>query len=115
MLFGPLGPITSPLNTISGGAYAGPPGSGLITILSNFVRFAIVMAGVYAFINLVLAGYGFLSAGGDTKAISKAWEKIWQTLLGLMIVAGSFVLAAIFSFLVFGNSQVILNPPVYGP
>jgi hypothetical protein len=36
-------------------------------------------------------------------------------LLGLLFVAGSLVLAAIFGQLVFGDPRVILQPTIYGP
>lgn len=88
---------------------------GLVTFLSNIVKFAIIIAGLYAFLNLILAGYGFMSADGDPKAVEKAWAKIWQSLVGLLIIAGSFVLAAIFGWLLFGDPSAILIPKIYGP
>jgi hypothetical protein len=62
-----------------------------------------------------MAGYQFLSAGGEPKNISKAWEKIWQSLLGLLIVASSLLLAMIAGQLIFGNSQAIVRPRIYTP
>lgn len=88
---------------------------GLVQFLNNIVKFLIVVAGLYALLNLILAGYSFMSAGGDPKAIEKAWAKIWQSLVGLLIIAGSFVLAAIFGWLIFGDATAILRPKVYGP
>lgn len=100
-----------------------PPGAlakygaeiGLVTFLNNIIKLLIVVAGLYALLNFILAGYGFMSAGGDPKNIQNAWAKIWQTLVGLLIVAGSLVLAAIFGWLIFGDATAILNPKVYGP
>jgi|SRR3990170_2878693 len=114
-LFQFLGNVNNPFTRLSPGKYTGTAGEGLITLLNNMVRLAIVAAGIYAFFNLILAGYAFLSAGGDPKNITKAWEKIWQTLLGLMIVAGSFVLAAIFGWVIFHDATALLSPKVYGP
>ena len=86
---------------------------GLIPFLSNIVKFIIVIGGLYAFFNIIMAGYGFLSAGDDPKKMAAAWAKIWQSLLGLLIVAGAFVITAIVSYLVFGNTTAILNPQIY--
>lgn len=88
---------------------------GLIVFLTNILRLVFVLAGLYAFLNIVLAGIGFISAGGDSKAVSSAWAKIWQSLLGLLIIAASFVLAAIFGQLLLGSWDAILNPKLYGP
>lgn len=105
----PFGPITPPVNLP--GADVGP-GVVIGNIIERMVQLLIVGAGIYALINLVLAGYDFMSAGDDTKKIAGAWAKIWQTILGLAISAGAFVLAQIFSNLIFGQGFNILNPTI---
>jgi hypothetical protein len=86
------------------------PGQVIGNIIERIIQVMIVGAGIYALINFVLAGYSFLSAGDDAKKVAGAWAKIWQTVLGLFIAAGSFVLAQIFSQLIFGQGFNILNP-----
>lgn len=81
-------------------------------LLDLLIRTLIVGAGIYALINLVLAGYAFISAGDDPKKVAGAWAKIWQTLLGLAVAAGSFVLAAIFGKLVFNDYMFLLKPKI---
>lgn len=88
---------------------------GLVPFLNNIVRLLIVIGGIWAFINLILAGYAFLGAGDDPKKITAAWAKIWQSMLGLFFILGSFVLAAIFGYLLFGHPGAILRPKIYGP
>ncbi len=70
----------------------------------------IVAGGIYAVFNFILAGYGFLSAGDDPKKIQGAWAKIWQTAIGVMFIAGSFLLAAIFGRIIFGDATSLLQP-----
>lgn len=79
-------------------------------LISTGVKILIVFAGLYAFFNLILAGYSFISAGDDPKKVAGSWAKIWQTLLGLIVAAGAFVLADIFSQLIFGENYNILKP-----
>lgn len=88
---------------------------GLIPFANALLKLLIVLAGLYAFFNLIIAGYQFMSAGSDAKKVGEAWSKIWQSLIGLLIVAGSFVLAGIFGWLLFGDPMAILNPSIYGP
>ena len=88
---------------------------GITVFLTNILRLVFVAAGIFAFVNLILAGFQFMSAGGDPKAVEKAFGKIWQSLLGLVIVVGSFALAALFGYILFGNAGFILNPQIYGP
>ena len=88
------------------------PGAGLGALLNTFLKVMIVGAGIYALFNLIFAGYAFMSAGDDAKKVGGAWAKIWQSLLGLTIAAGAFVLAAIFGQLIFGDWEFILKPSV---
>lgn len=88
---------------------------GLVTLLSNLLQLVFIGAGIYAFINLIIAGFQFMTAGGDSKAIDKAWGKIWQSLVGLIIVVGSFAMAALMGYILFGKADYILRPQIYGP
>lgn len=90
-------------------------GSGLIILLNNLLRFTIVLAGLYTFWNILSAGYMFMSAGGEAKNITKAWDKIWQSLIGLLIVAGSFILAAVFGYILYGDPTMLLQPRIFTP
>ncbi len=92
----------------------GNPG-GFVLFLSNVLRLFFVVAGIYAFFRLIIAGYGFMTAGGDAKKIGEAWTSIWQSLLGLAIIVGSFALASLFGQLIFGDPGFILSPKVFGP
>jgi len=88
---------------------------GMLVFFNNVLRLLVVVGGLWAFLNLILAGYGFLGAGDDPKKMEAAWGKIWQSLIGLVFIVGSFVLAAIFGYVIFGNASAILSPAVYGP
>ena len=103
--------IPVPITTIYG-TEAGPAFGKLIQF---GLRALIVGAGIYALFNLVLAGYSFMSAGDDSKKVSGAWSQISQTLIGLAFAAGSFVLAAIFGQLLFGNPLFLLQPSIPTP
>lgn len=91
------------------------PLTGITLFLTNILRLVFVGAGIYAFLNLVIAGFQYMSAGGDTKLLAAAWARIWQSLMGLVIIVGSFALAALFGYLIFGDPGFILNPKIYGP
>ena len=105
----PFGSIIPPssVNTASAGGSIGK-------LIQTAIYVLIVGAGIYALFNFILAGYAFLSAGDDPKKVAGAWAKIWQTALGLLVVAGSFVLAAIFGQLIFKDPTFILKPTIPG-
>lgn len=91
------------------------PGRGFGQLINIFVNLLIVIAGLYALFNFILAGYGFLSAGGDSKKVADASAKIWQSVIGLTVAAGAFVLAAIFGWLIFRDASALLNPVIPTP
>ena len=110
-----FGTVQNPLQTAEGGGYPGLLEGGLVLLFSNILRLVFVAAGIYAFLNFIVAGFQYIQAGGDTKALTAAWDRIWQSLLGLVIIVGSFALAALFGYLIFGDASYILNPKIYGP
>ncbi|HSX48983.1 MAG TPA: hypothetical protein VLE44_01875 [Candidatus Saccharimonadales bacterium] len=87
-------------------------GGAIGAFLNLLIKLLLVGGGIYALFNLVLAGYSFLSAGDDPKKVEAAWAKIYQTAMGLLFMAGAFVLAAIFGQLIFGDWTFILNPQI---
>jgi len=89
--------------------------AGMITLFNNILRLLVIGGGVFALLNFILAGYQFLSASGDPKLINLAWAKIWQSMVGLLIIVASFALAALIGYLLFGNPRAILEPKIYGP
>lgn len=94
----------------------GPEAGPAIGKLIQFgLRALVIGAGVYALFNLVLAGYSFMSAGEDSKKVSAAWAQIYQTIIGLAFAAGSFVIAAIIGFLIFGDSSFLFKPTLQMP
>ena len=108
-----IGKVAPPPGVSSYGADGNP--SGLITLLNNVLRLMIIVAGIFALINFILAGYSFMSAAGDPKKIELAWAKIWQSIVGLLIIVGSFALAALVGWLIFKDPGAILKPVIYGP
>jgi hypothetical protein len=84
------------------------------TFLTILMRTLIVAAGVYAVFSFIIAGYTFMSAGGDSKKVEAAWARIWQTILGLAFAAGAFVLAGLIGLLLFRDVTALLQFRVFG-
>lgn len=106
-MLGLFGTISNPTNYTNGSQ-----GQGLFDFLGNLFKLIGVLAGIYLIIQLILAGFQYLSANGDAKKTEAAWAQIWQSLLGLVIISGAFILAGLISRLTGIN---ILTPTIYGP
>ncbi len=77
-----------------------PGGQGLFSFISIIFTLASIIAGIYLIIQLILAGYMYMSANGDPKKVEVAGAKIWQSILGLVIVVGALTLASVVARLV---------------
>jgi hypothetical protein len=108
-----VGEIKSQVKNPYGAVNEGGKGFGLL--LANGIRMVFVAAGIFALFNIVIAGFQYMTAGGDSKAMTEAWSRIWLTLVGLILMVGAFVLAAIFGFLLFGDATFMLQPRIYTP
>lgn len=84
--------------------------TGVITLMNSVLKLAFIVGGIWALLNFIIAGYGFMSAGGESKEITKAWDRIWQSFMGLLFIVGSFLLAAIAGIILFKDPTAILQP-----
>lgn len=89
--------------------------TGMLGLASNLIKIFMIVAGLFSFINLILAGFSYISAGDKPEEIKKAGERIYMSMIGLVLIVGSFVLAAIIGYLLYGDSTAILQPKLYGP
>ena len=109
-----FGSIADPWATLNPGAYPDSP-TALVTLLNNVLKTISALAGVYVLVNFILAGYDFFGASGNPEKIALAWAKIWQSVLGLVIVLGAFIIAGVFGYVIYGNPTAIISPTIYGP
>ena len=108
-----FGTIEPPINNKVGGY--DPSLSGFSVFLKNIIFLIFILAGLYALFNFIFAGFEFINAGGDSGKITQAWNKIWQSLLGLVIMIAAFAVAAIAGQILFGQWDFILRPTIPTP
>ncbi len=89
--------------------------SGLPAFISNIVRVIFVAAGLFAFFNLIFAGFTYITAAGDKQKIEKALVSINMSLTGLVIIVAASIVTGIVSFILFGSPTAILAPNIVGP
>jgi hypothetical protein len=107
-IFGIFGTVANPL----AGKYDSTSGEGLFAFISNIFKLIGTLAGIYMVFQIIMAGYGYISANGDPKKTEAAWAKIWQSVVGLVIIASAFIIAGLVERFTGIN---ILNPVIYGP
>ena len=114
--FSVFGNIQNPLGTAFGsaGGYSSVQG-GLGLLITNLIKLTTIGAGIWFLVNLLTAGIMYIGSNGEAEKITIAWGKIWQSLIGLLIIVSALTLTAIISKVFFGDYSTILNPVIYGP
>jgi len=90
-------------------------GAGLTGFLSNAIILLTIVGGLWALFNIVTGGFALITSDGDTKEMSKLGEKLTMTVVGLILMVGAPLIAALIGFFVFGNATILLNPVIPGP
>jgi len=93
----------------------GDVGSGLPTFITNIVTVIFAAAGIFAFFNLMIAGFSYVTSAGDAKKIEAATASINMSLIGLVVMVAAAAVTGIVSYLLFGSATAILAPNITGP
>ncbi len=109
-----FGKVDNPLPAVSSNGYKDVT-TGLPALISNLIGLLITIGGIAVLINGLIAGLDFITASGDPKRIENAWRKIYISLVGLIIIAASFLITAIAGKLLFGSYTALLTPKIFGP
>jgi len=110
-----FGTIDNPLQAINKGGGYGSVGTGLPLFLSNLLKIIFAGAGLFAFFNLIIGGFNYMTANGDKQKIEKALYSINMSIVGLIIMVAAGVITGIVSYLLFGDASAILQPTILGP
>jgi mannose/fructose/N-acetylgalactosamine-specific phosphotransferase system component IID len=85
----------------------------LTGILSGVIGFLTVVAVIYFIIQIILAGYGWITAGEDSGKLKEAQQKVTNSVLGLFIALIAIVLVNLAGYLLGGidflNLPQIIN------
>lgn len=85
-----------------------PTGTGvtetgnLFSFISNIVRWSLGIIGIVLFLIILVAGFNYATAGGDSKKTQDAISSITSAVIGLFIVGFAFVLSNTVLSFIFG-------------
>lgn len=81
--------------------FATPP--SLTDLLSFFVKFFFVVAGLIALLYLLLGAFAWITSGGEKEAVKKAQDKIQAAVIGLVLIVGVLAIVATLERYVFSG------------
>lgn len=103
---GGLGPFAELLCNISS-ADTLEVGNILNRMVSGIVGFLTLIACIWFFIQIILAGFNWIGAGGDKGKTEAAMQKITNALIGLLLVVGAWAVVGVVGTII---GIDILNP-----
>ena len=87
-------------------------GIGVVLFISNMISFIIILGGLWALINIILAAFLYLTGGGKAETHSKVSSKFTMSVIGLLLMIVSYTVAALIGFLFYDNAGYILTPVI---
>lgn len=82
---------------ISGKDFAGNAGlssGNLITTIQSIIRIALGFLGVVAVVIILMGGFMWMTAGGNDEKLKKAKARIYQGIIGLVIILSAYAIAS---------------------
>jgi hypothetical protein len=109
-----FGPIEAPAGVAELNKQAGVNSNniGLLIFVSNMIKLASVVAGVWVLFNFISAGFTYITSAGDSNAYAKIGEKLALSATGLVLIVAAYTIAGIIGLIIFGNPTYILNPQI---
>ena len=78
--------------------------------ITGIITTIVVVAGLFSFWQLLMGGLGYITGGGDKGKIQEAQNKIFMAITGMVIIAGSFLIAGLVGQILFGRFDALFNP-----
>lgn len=75
------------------GRQSGVGGGDLTVIVGNIINIVLGFLGIVLLFYLLLAGWTWMSAGGDSKKVDEAKVMIRNAIVGLVIIVASYAIA----------------------
>lgn len=89
--------LLAQINIPSNNDYFNDPSTLPSRLANKLLMYGIVVAGLFFFVRLLLAGFSLLSSFGDPGKIQTAQQQLLNAFIGLVLVVSTFFIAEILS------------------
>jgi hypothetical protein len=110
-VFGRIEPPAPVQNTYGA---LGDGNAGLTGFISDIIIFITIVGGLWFLVNVVIGGLKLITSEGDSKKLSEFGTRLSMMVVGLILMVGAPLIAAIIGFMVFGDATALLNPTIVG-
>lgn len=85
------------------------PNTGIESFINRGFRLVFVVFGLYALLNFVMAAFNFINSQGDAKNLEKAKKLFTNSIVGLGLIAVTFIVAGVIGAVFYGDWDALLN------
>lgn len=82
------------LNSVAGANYDINTVQTPMTILGTLISIGLGLLGVIFVVLVIVAGYKWMMAGGDSKKIDESKDSLWRAVIGLIITVSAYAIKA---------------------
>lgn len=104
-----IGRVNVPLGISFYSLYSGSS-IGILSFFNTLLIIFFSICVVWFLINLVLTGAKIVSNPGDAKAMEELKEAITYPIIGMVVLAASFLISTLIGIFFFGDANFITNP-----
>jgi len=113
----PIGTIDKPevIKAFDAKGNVGEDQIGILNFMSTMITYITVLAGIWTFVNLMIAVYTYITSSGNSQTHIKVRDRLTMSILGMILIVTVYAVAGILGTVFFGNSLYLLNPTITGP
>lgn len=82
------------LEIVAGATGLGGAGKDLRTVIGNVIKVALSFLGVVAIVIILIGGFKYMTAGGDTEKVKGAQNYIMYGIIGLAIILAAYAISS---------------------
>lgn len=86
--------------------------SPLVFFASKMIYLVSIVAGLWIFFNVIIAGYTYITGQGNSSANEKVKNILTQSFIGLLVIVLAYSIGGILGLVFFGDAGFILNPSI---
>lgn len=109
-----IGPVLAPpgVDKVISNSGAGRDDIAILFFISNLVVLLTVIAGLWSTINVILAGYTYITNNGKADSHEKVKNQIMMSVIGLIFILTAYTFAGILGIVLFGDASIFLKPVI---
>jgi TRAP-type C4-dicarboxylate transport system permease small subunit len=89
-----------------------PDQSPLPFFISRMIRLISLLAGLWSFVNIIVAGYTYITGQGNANSHEKVRNLVTMSVLGLFLIVLSYMVGGLIGLIFFGDASFILEPTI---